>query len=80
MTITMRSSPAGAREMLQLRCEGLVAAEMARLAGRVPALNGAHRLQVHEALGRLVDELVLSRAHAVRDDQLALMFDLAGIR
>lgn len=79
MVTTMQSRPVSARDQLQTRCEDLIAAEMARLARRVPGLSTAHRGQVQAALGRLADELVLSRAHTVCDDQLVLVFGIARI-
>lgn len=78
MPTTKRFRPGSAGEVLQRRCEDLVAIEMTRLGRRVPTLNSVHRMQAHEALGRFVHELVLSRAHAVRDEELALVFDVTG--
>jgi hypothetical protein len=69
--------PATARELLQHRCEDLVAAEMARLARRVPALREEHLAHVEATLGWIIDQLVLSRARTLSGDQLALLFDLA---
>jgi hypothetical protein len=68
--------PARARDLLQHRCEDLVAAEMARLARRVPALHEEHLGHVEATLGRVLDQLVLSRARTLGADQLALLFDL----
>ncbi len=63
--------------MLRRRCEDLVAAELSRLARRVPVLRPRQLTHVEAALGRVLGELVLDRAHAVRGDQLAMLFDLA---
>jgi hypothetical protein len=68
---------ASAREVLACRYEKLVAAEVARLAGRVPAMRQAQLDEVRAALGRVLDDLVLTRAQAIDDDQLAVLFDLA---
>lgn len=77
MAITAVPRPASTRDLLQRRCEGLVAAEMARLARRVPTLCATHYGEVQVALGRVIDQLVLSQVHAACDDQLASLFDLA---
>jgi hypothetical protein len=77
MAITAMSRPASARNLLQRRCEGLVAAEMARLSRRVPVLREEHLGHVEAALGRVIDHLVLSRARTVGADELAVLFDLA---
>jgi hypothetical protein len=69
--------PASARDLLQHRCEELVAAEMARLARRVPALREEHLGHVEATLGRVIDQLVLSRIRTLSGDQLAVLFDLA---
>jgi len=73
------SRPVSARDLLQRRCEELTTAEMSRLARRVPDLRSGHLRQVEAALGRVVDNLVLSRAAAVRADRLAVLFDLADV-
>lgn len=78
MLATMRS--ASARELLACRCERLVGAEMDRLAGRVPAFRPAHLDEVRAALSRVLDDLVLTRAQVIGDDQLAVLFDLADAR
>ncbi len=81
MALTMTSRPASAGDRLQRRCEDLVAAEVARLARRLPDGQRGTRLAEFElALSRLVDQLVLSRVHAVADDQIAALFDLAEAR
>jgi hypothetical protein len=69
--------PASARDLLQHRCEELAAAEMARLARRVPALHEEHLGHVEATLGRVIDQLVLSRIRTLSGDQLAVLFDLA---
>jgi hypothetical protein len=75
MLATARS--ASARELLARRYEDVIAAEVTRLAGRVPAMRPGHLDEVRAALGRVLDDLVLTRAQAIRDDQLAVLFDLA---
>jgi len=77
-TATM-SRPASARDLLQRRCEELATAEMSRLARRVPGLRSGHLRQVEAALARVVDDLLLSRASAVRGDRLAVLFDLVDL-
>lgn len=77
-TATMSRS-ASARDMLKRRCEELTTAEMSRLARRVPGLRSGHLRQVEAALARVVDDLLLSRASAVRGDRLAVLFDLADV-
>ncbi len=79
VAITTVSQPASARDHLQRRCEDLVAAEIGRLARRAPALRTAHLGEIQVALGRVIEELLLSRAGTVRDDQLAVLFDLAEV-
>lgn len=74
---TMTRSSAG--DLLRYRCEDLVAAEMRRLARRVPGLPPADLRHVAAALGRVVDELVLSRARAVPGDRLVALFGLADV-
>jgi hypothetical protein len=76
MLATARS--ASAREVLARRYERLVAAEVARLAGRVPGMRPAQLEEVRVALSRVLDDLVLTRAHAIDDDRLEVLFDLAG--
>lgn len=80
MPITTMSLTDNAGELLRCRCEDLVATEMARLARRVPALCSRHLGQVEAALGKVMDDLVLSRARAVREDDLTVLFDLADAR
>jgi len=80
MPVTTVSWPVSTGDVLRHRCEELMAAEMARLARRAPALHAAHLREVQAAFGRIIEELVLSRADAVHADQLALLFDLPGIR
>jgi hypothetical protein len=65
-----------AGDLLRHRCDDLVAAEVERLARRVPGLSSGHLRHLEAALGRVIDDLVLSRASAVRDEQLAVLFDL----
>jgi hypothetical protein len=77
MLATTRPSTSGE---LSCRYERLVAAEMARLAGRVPAMRTAHLNEARSALGRVHDDLVPSRARAIGDDHLAVLFDLADAR
>jgi hypothetical protein len=77
-TATM-SRPASARDLLQRRCEELTIAEMSRLARRVPGMRSGHLRQVEAALARVVDDLLLSRASAVRGDRLAVLFDLVDL-
>jgi hypothetical protein len=50
---------------------------MARLARRVPALREEHLGHVEATLGRVIDQLVLSRIRTLSGDQLAVLFDLA---
>jgi hypothetical protein len=71
--------PASPSDLLQRRCEDLVAAEMTRLSRRVPALSEEHLGHVEAAIGKVVDHLVLSRAPALSGDALAVLFDLADI-
>ena len=73
------SRPASARDLLRRRCDELTTAEMSRLARRVPDLRSGHLRQVEAAVGRVVDDLVLSRASAVRGDRLAVLFDLVDL-
>lgn len=80
MAIATTYRPASARDLLRRRCEDLVAAELSRLTRRVPALCPGQLGQVEAALGRVIGDLVLERAHAVRGDQLAVLFDLADTR
>jgi hypothetical protein len=76
----MVSLPAGARDTLRRTCEDLMAAELSRLARRVPALRPGQLRHVDAALARVIGDLVLDRAHAVRNDQLAVLFDLTDAR
>jgi hypothetical protein len=80
VAVTTMSRPVGAGDLLQRRCEELLATEMARLARRVPTLPSDHLSDVESGLHRVIDRLVLSRAWAVRADQLAVLFDLADAR
>jgi hypothetical protein len=77
VAIMAMSRPARARNLLQRRCEGLVAAEIARLARRVPALREEHLRHVEATLGRVIDRLVMSRADNLGAEELAVLFDLA---
>ena len=76
MAVMTMFRPASARDLLQHRCKDLVAAQMARLARRVPALREEHLGHVEAALGRVLDQLLLSRARTLSGEQLALLFDL----
>jgi hypothetical protein len=78
MLATARS--AGAREVLARRYEEVVATEVARLAGRVPGMLPAQLDEVRAALARVLNDLVLTRAQTIDDDQLVVLFDLAGAR
>jgi hypothetical protein len=80
VAITTMPRPAGAGDLLRRRCEDLLAAEMERLARRVPALPPECLGDVESGLRRIIDRLVLSRARAVRGDQLAVLFGLADAR
>ena len=75
--MTAMSRPARARDLLERRYEGLVAAEIARLARRVPALREEHLGHVAATLDRVIDRLVMSRARTAGADELAALFDLA---
>ncbi len=70
--------PVSARDVLARRCEDLVAAEVARLARRAPALHGDQLAEVAAALRRVAGQLVLARTNAISDAELAVLFDLAG--
>lgn len=80
MAIMTMSRPASAADLLQRRCEDLVAAEIARLSRRVPALTEEHLRHVEAALGQVIDRLVLCRTRAVRSDDLTVLFDLGNVR
>lgn len=77
MAVTVMPRGASARENLQRQCDDLVTAEMTRLAGRLPGLPAAQLSEVQAAIGRVIGQLVLARAHAVPHDQLAALFGLA---
>jgi hypothetical protein len=76
MLATRRST--SAREVLVCRYERLVTAEPARLAGPVPAMRPAQLEEVRAAPGRVLDDLVLTRAQTIDDEQLAVLFGPAG--
>ena len=76
MPITTMSPPATASDVLRRRCEELVTAEVTRLARRVEFSRPEHLRYVETALGRIIDDLILSRALTVSGDQLAALFDL----
>ncbi len=80
MAVTAMARPVSAGDLLRRRCEELLAAELDRLARRVPALPPAHLSDVEWGLRQIIDRLVLARAPAVRGDQLAVLFDLADAR
>lgn len=80
MAIMTMSRPATAGELLQRRCQDLVTAEMTRLSRRVPSLQAEHLGEVEAALCRMMERLVVSRAHTVGADQLAALFVLADAR
>jgi hypothetical protein len=77
VAIMTRSQPASARDLLQRRCEALVAAELARLSRRLPAVHEEYLGHVEAALRRVIDQLVLSRACALSCEDLVVLFDLA---
>jgi hypothetical protein len=77
VAITRMCRPAG--DLLERRCEDIVAAEMTRLAGRVPGLRPGHLRHIEAALGRVIDDLMLSRARVVPGDQLAILPGLADV-
>lgn len=77
MGSTIITGPGSDTDLLQRWCADLVAAELERLARRVPALRSGQLRDVEAALGNVLDDLVLSRSRSVCADQLAVLFDLA---
>jgi len=61
VAISTMSKSASAGALLRRRCEDPVAAEIARLSRRVPALNDEHLRHVEAAFVQIMDRLVLSR-------------------
>lgn len=76
MAAMTTSPPTRAGQLLQRRCQDLVAAEMARLSRRAPSLQAEHLGEAEAALCRVMERLVLSRAHTVSAGQLAALFGL----
>lgn len=80
MASISRLRPANAEGLLQRWCEDLIAAEVTRLSRRVPALQEEQLGRVTAALGTVIERLALSRIHAIRSDDLTVLFDLADVR
>jgi hypothetical protein len=68
-----------ASDLLRRRCEELVTAEVTRLARRVEFSRPEQLRYLETALGRIIDDLVLSRALAVSGDQLTALFNLGEL-
>ena len=77
----MIASPVAASpsRLLDRRLEELVAAELARLARRAPALADDHLCLVEASLQQIINRLLPARIRAsARPEALAALFDLEG--
>ncbi len=80
MAISTMSKSASAGDLLQCRCEDLVAPEIARLSRRVPALNDERLRHVEAAFVQVMDRLVLARTRTVSGADLTALFELEDAR
>lgn len=75
--MTTRPVPVSPSRLLDDRVEELVAAELARLARRAPALAGDHLGLIEASLQHIIDRLLPARGRAsAPPEAVAALFDL----
>jgi hypothetical protein len=68
-----------AADVLRRRCDAFIAAELARLARRSPALGDGQLELVSTSIHRVVERLLLERLRGRPSDQLIALFDLEEV-